>query len=212
MPYLFLTAESGITSLPYSFIDNNSLSYNRGISIPINQFKNTEYDLHGMNFWLCYNESREFSENIKILTLLSETETFNFYLIPQDNNKRAKLVAYRKTLSGDVEYTNINYYQNGILLDNQHLYPMSWSFITFSFTDPLSMDNYIGRLEIHPKILFNNVSIYNQSIIKKVDDIFESHLGLSNIVAQDSSTLTLTSDSTKLYTGITWSLFSGKPV
>lgn len=213
MPYLFLTADSGITSIPYSLVDNdNSVSYNRGISISINPSENIEYDLHGFHLWMCYNETTTFSEQFKIFTLISETDTFNFYLVPQDGGKRAKIIAYRKTVSGDVEYTNIKYYQNGILLDSQYIYPMSWSLITFSFTEPISMDGYIGRLEIHPRILFNNVCFYNQSIIKKVDDIFESHLGLSNIVAQDSSTLTITSETPKMYTGITWSLFSGKPV
>jgi hypothetical protein len=44
------------------------------------------------------------------------------------------------------------------------------------------------------------------------DDIFESYLGLSNVVAQDSSTLGINSDGLDLFTDIRWSNFSGKPV
>jgi hypothetical protein len=56
------------------------------------------------------------------------------------------------------------------------------------------------------------VTLYTQSIDTKVDDIFESHLGLSNVVAQDSSTLGINSDGLDIFTDIRWSNFSGKPV
>jgi hypothetical protein len=84
--------------------------------------------------------------------------------------------------------------------------------ITFSFNQPLDYSNFIGQIEMHPGIIFNNFAVYESSIEGKVDDIFESHLGLSNIVAQDESLLYINSDDADLYTDFQWSFFSGKPV
>ena len=89
---------------------------------------------------------------------------------------------------------------------------MSWSLITFSFPTPLASDSYIGQIEIYQGCIFNNISMYEASIDKKIDDIFESHLGLSSIVAQDESTLFINSESTNIYTDIKWTTFIGKPV
>jgi hypothetical protein len=76
----------------------------------------------------------------------------------------------------------------------------------------MEFDESIGQLEFYPGIIFNNVTLYTQSIDTKVDDIFESYLGLSNVVAQDSSTLSINSDGLDLFNDVQWTIFSGKPV
>ena len=45
-----------------------------------------------------------------------------------------------------------------------------------------------------------------------VDDIFESHLGLSNIVSQDETILSIDSDALDFYYDIKWTNFTGKPL
>ena len=102
-------------------------------------------------------------------------------------------------------------YQNGVEADT-YVYPMSWSLITVEFDQPMIFDESLGQLEFYPGVIFNNVSLYKKSINGKVDDIFESHLGLSNIVTQDSSTLLLESNELDIFSDVTWSIFSGKPV
>jgi hypothetical protein len=143
---------------------------------------------------------------------LSNGNRIHIKLVPTDNGKRAKIQAYMSTPLGETIYENINYYQNGILLENQYIRPLAWSFITFDFPAPLNYNNFIGQIEIHPGIVFNNLAVYEGNIDKKVDDIFESHLGLSNIVAQDESTFFINSNDIDIFTDIQWSLFSGKPV
>jgi hypothetical protein len=213
MPYLYLTSDSGAFSLPYEEVDSSSASYNRGLSLPINPNKNQNYNLFGISAWIFFNENYEFNTTKKIASiLLSNGNRIHIKLVPTDNGKRAKIQAYMSTPLGETIYENINYYQNGILLENQYIRPLAWSFITFDFPAPLNYNNFIGQIEIHPGIVFNNLAVYEGNIDKKVDDIFESHLGLSNIVAQDESTFFINSNDIDIFTDIQWSLFSGKPV
>lgn len=213
MPYLYLTGDSGISALNYDIVDGSSLSYSRGLSMPINQVKLDAYSINGMHFWLNYNERYQFNSQKNIMSiLLKNNEIIKIYLSPTDNGKRAKISAY--LLSGGIEtpYTNIKFYQNGILLDNPYIRPLVWSMITFSFNNSIDFSNFIGQIEIHPGILFNNFVLYESSIENRVDDIFESHLGLSNIVAEDNSTLYVNYDNIKTFTDVDWSLFGGKVV
>lgn len=213
MPYLYLTGDSGISAVPYSAVDNSPISYVRGLSMPINPSKLQQYSLYGLHMWMNYNEDYSFSSQKKIMTiLLTNNQKLNIYLTPTDNQKRAKLQAYLLDGVTETEYTNIKFYQNGILLTSPYIRPLTWSMITFSFTDPIQFGNFIGQIEIHPGVLFNNIAIYESSIENKVDDIFESHLGLSNIVAEDDSTLYINYDNVKTFTDIEWSFFSGKVV
>ena len=125
--------------------------------------------------------------------------------------RRAKVVPYLYNISGNEAATNVSMYQNGVEADT-YVYPMSWSLITVEFDQPMIFDESLGQLEFYPGVIFNNVSLYKKSINGKVDDIFESHLGLSNIVTQDSSTLLLESNELDIFSDVTWSIFSGKPV
>lgn len=213
MPYLFLTADSGIYTLPYSNIDDEANpQFSRGVSIPVNAKKATSYNLYGFHLWGCYKNDDIFPTRKKIATLRSNSITLIFYIDAIDNGKRGKISVFRQIPSGEEKYTNILMYQNGILLDSPYLYPMSWSLITFSFPTPLSFNNQIGQIEMHEGMLFNNFAIYEQDIEKKIDDIFESHLGLSNIVAQDESSVMISSQAVELFTDIKWTIFTGKPV
>ena len=54
--------------------------------------------------------------------------------------------------------------------------------------------------------------MFENDIEGKIDDIFESHLGLSNIVSEDSSTLALNFDELSLFSDVTWTTFDGKPI
>lgn len=213
MPYLYLTGDSGVSAVNYSAVDNSTISYTRGLSMPINSTKLQAYSLYGLHAWLNYNERYQFNSQKKIMTLLlKNNQMIKIYLSPTDNGKRAKISAYISSSGVESEYTNINFYQNGILLDNPYIRPLTWSMITFSFKTPLDFSNFIGQIEIHPGVLFNNFVVYESSIKDKVDDIFESHLGLSNIVAEDDSTLYINYDSLRTYVDIDWSFFSGKVV
>lgn len=211
-PYLYLTADSGITSLPFSPLESsNSTNFARGLSVSINPNKEQSYLIHGFSFWAAYNKSNLINERRRLFSIYSVDQKTNFYVEPEIAYYRGKINAYRYEISGEDIDTNVTIYQNGV--DSEcYIYPMSWSFITVKFDEPMEFDESIGQLEFYPGIIFNNVTLYTQSIDTKVDDIFESYLGLSNVVAQDSSTLSINSDGLDLFNDVQWTIFSGKPV
>lgn len=210
-PYLYLTSDSGATSIDYSDLVGNDSNYTRGLSLAINPKKKESYDVYGFHIWINYNGADSISERQKAFSIYSNDRTVNFYIEPEVGYRRAKILPYLYEISGEEIDENTHIYQNGVETE-AYLYPMSWSLVTVRFDEPMSFDNTIGQLEIYPNVIFNNVAIYESDIYGKVDDIFESHLGLSNIVAQDSSVLSVDSDGLDVFNAVSWSTFTGKPV
>jgi len=210
MPYLYLTGDSGISTIAYDEIDSDSIT--RGISLPINNGKDEEYSLSGFNIWLCYNQSKLITKSQKLFSVITSDNKYNFYIEPEYGGKRGYLKAYSAIQSREVPYSNVLLYQNGIEMEKPYLRPSIWSMITVAFPTPLQFNNYIGQLEVNPGIVFNNVALFNQNIERSVDDIFESHLGLSHIVASDQTTLSFDNKDLLVYNDIEWTTFSGKMV
>lgn len=211
-PYLYLTSDSGISSLPFPELESStSTNFARGLSVAINSNKDSNYLVHGFSFWAAYNKSDSVDELKKVFSIYSVDRKTNFYINPEVGYRRGKISALLSEISGEQEDSNVVIYQNGVESE-AYMYPMSWSFITVKFNEPMEFDESIGQLEFYPGIIFNNVTLYTQSIDTKVDDIFESYLGLSNVVAEDSSTLSVNSDGLDVFTDIRWTSFSGKPV
>lgn len=210
MPYLYLTGDSGISAIAYDEIDSGSIS--RGISIPINPNKYSSYDLHGFHIWICYNKSKLIGSTQNIMSVITSDNKYNIFIEPEYQNKRGYLKAYYGKQSRQTPYSNAVFYQNGVLMNRPYLRPSIWSLMTVVFKEPLSFDNFIGQLEINPGVVFNNIAFFNQDIERSVDDIFESHLGLSHIVASDQTTLSLDNKDLLVYSDIEFTTFSGKLV
>lgn len=211
-PYLYLTGDSGIQVLPYEELEDVSSEYfRRGMSFPINQNRKEEYTMHGMHMWSFYNKSNIFLERERMFSISYLNTRYDFYLEPEVGGKRAKLVPYLYNPTLDTLADNIVMFQNGIKQE-VYVYPLSWSLISLRFTTPIALNSIIGQLEIYPGTLFNNLTIFEQDIEKKVDDIFESHFGLSNIVSQDSSTLSVNFDEVNIFDDILFTTFTGKPI
>jgi hypothetical protein len=209
---LYLTGDSGIQTLPYPEIESTaSESFRRGISIPLNQNRKEDYTVYGIHMWSFYNRSITFGSRQRMFSVSYQDTRYDFYLEPETDGKRAKIVPYLYGLLSDTLAEDIAMFQNGIRQD-VYVYPLTWSLISVRFLNPIDLSSIRGQLEIYPGTLFNNVTIFEQDIERKVDDIFESHLGLSNIVAQDSSTLSVNFDEVNIFSDIKWTTFTGKPV
>lgn len=211
-PYLYLTGDSGIYSVPYPELETPTSNYTRGLSVSINPKRKEDYKIYGFHMWVNYNKKDSINEREKIFSIYSNDKQVIFYLEPEEESqKRGKVAPYLYEISGEEVDTNTKMYQNGVQI-TPYLYPMSWSLISVTFDEPMDFSNTIGQLEIYPGVIFNNVALFERNINGRVDDIFESHLGLSNVVAQDSSTLSVDSDGLDIFTNVTWSTFTGKPV
>jgi hypothetical protein len=211
-PYLYLTGDSGIQVLPYPDIENfNPNNFFRGFSIPINQSKKEDYILHGFHAWMFYNKNTQFEQRELMFSLLYLNKQYNFYLEPEFGNKRAKVVVYENTITGEELTNDFDTYENGIK-KQVYVYPQSWILFTAKLRPTANLSNIVGQFEISPGILIKNFTAYEIPIDKRVDDIFESHLGLSNIVAQDSSILSINSEGLNVFSDIRWTTFAGKPV
>lgn len=211
-PYLYLTGDSGIQTLPYPEVESTSSSYfRRGISIPLNQDKKENYTMHGLHMWCFYNKSETISARSRMFSISYQNTRYDLYLEPETGGKRAKVVPYLSELLSETITDEIVMYSNGIKQD-VYVTPLSWALISLRFENPVSLNSIRGQLEVYPGVLFNNVTVFEDSIYKRVDDIFESHLGLSNIVSDDSTTLAVNFDKVDVFSDIKWTTYSGKPL
>jgi hypothetical protein len=213
VPYLYLTGDSGITALPYPDFDEVAVNTAaRGLSFPINPNQNLNYNFDGATFWFAYNKRNEILEKEKIFSIFVFEKRYNFYVEPEPSNKRAKITVYEaNTVGVETTTSNFDIFENGIKKE-VYVRPLSWSLIGLVPKNSIVVDGVVGQFEIYPGALVNNVTFYQQNIEKEVDDIFESHLGLSNIVVEDPSSVLIESDTTRINSNIEWSIFAGKPL
>ena len=154
-PYMYLTGDSGITVLPYS------TSATRGLSIPINQQKTSEYLLGGIQLWSFYNKSNTIDQTTRVARIKSTNNTYDIYLIPETGNKRGILKLY--DANSGIEVTNTIFYQNGSIVTYPIIYPQSWSSIVISLGDSVELNNQLGQLELYEWFLFNNIALFQKS-------------------------------------------------
>jgi hypothetical protein len=152
---MYLTGDSGNTVLPYS------TSATRGLSIPINQQKTSEYLLGGIQLWSFYNKSNTIDQTTRVARIKSTNKTYDIYLIPETGNKRGILKLY--DANSGIEVTNTIFYQNGSIVTYPIIYPQSWSSIVISLGDSVELNNQIGQLELYEGFLFNNIALFQKS-------------------------------------------------
>jgi hypothetical protein len=154
-PYLYLTGDSGISVLDYN------TNADRGISIPINQQNSSDYLLGGVQLWMFYNQSETIDQTVKIARITAIDKTIDLYLIPETSGKRAKIAAYDPNTG--IQDFNVQFYQNGVLLENPFIEPLSWTSIVLAFGQSLDLDSYTGQLELYKGFLFNNIALFKKS-------------------------------------------------
>lgn len=209
-PYLYLTADSGVQSLDYEseFLLGSS---SRGLSFPVNPQKKEDYPVYGFHTWMLWRQSGDIPERQKLMSFIYGNTSYSIFVEPEIQNKRGKLVAYKRAFLKDLPTDEVELFQNGIKQE-PYVYPLSWSLFTVKFKEPVILDGLIGQLELYQGCVFNNITLFESPINKRVDDIFEAHLGLSSIVNDDSSTLLLNTDKLSIFSDILWTNFQGKPI
>lgn len=154
-PYLYLTDDSGISVLEYT---SNATA--RGIALPINQSKSSDFKLGGIQMWMFYKESEIFTEEKIVGMINAPNNKIQIILSPESNGKRSKMSLF--DLNTGLEYSSVKYYQNGNLVTNPYIEPMQWSSIVISFGSQIDIYSQSGQLELYSGILFNNISFFEQ--------------------------------------------------
>jgi len=154
-PYIHLTGDSGIQVLPY-LQDGD-----RGLSIPINNQKAPQYTLGGIQFWLMYNKDYTIDNRTLIGRIVSSNKKLDIYLETESGGRRGKVKIY-DTLTG-IEQFDIIYYQNGYIVNNPVIEPLSWTSLVISFSNDIILDNHTAQFEVYEGFLFNNVAFFNES-------------------------------------------------
>jgi hypothetical protein len=180
--YLYLTKDSGIEYLPEP--ESGPYKY-RALSIPINSSRAQDYKISAIQIWMFYDgdfPGPGFSY-VKLASVLSNNKDIDIYLdanitLGDREENRAKIIAANpifndNTTIGTID-PNIDFFQNGVKVENPYIEKFQWNNILISFKEPISFNSYIGQLEIMPGILFNNVAIYESS-----EDIISSRNNLN---------------------------------
>jgi len=158
-PYLYMTDSSGI-----KIVGDYEPSPSKGISMSINKTAAPFYKLSNIQMCLRYDEDLMPSSPVKIFELESSEQTTSFYLIADSQDRtRGQIYALnddRKRLQ-----SNLFFYMNGNPTKRGILYPKEWAFLSISFPNFLSFADAPGALRFTSPIMFNNVSIYESTIV-----------------------------------------------
>ena len=257
-PYIHLTGDSGISVLPY---ETDGV---RGLTIPINNQRSPEYTLGGIQFWLFYNKDYTINSRTKVGEVKTSAVDLEIYMETETGNKRGKIKLYNAETG--IEDTSSIFYQNGRVVTNPVIEPLSWTSIVISFAQDINLDSQIGQFEIYEGFVYNNIAMYNKSaaifgtIVQSRDwndikstiidipgpndplvnnswlswtnfnwrevwltediisftvngeEIHQSLFGLPKATISDSSVLSLNSDSFRILSDATWTLYEGKVV
>lgn len=154
-PYLYLTKDSGIQIL------QESVDYERGIYIPINQSAAPDFKLGAIRMWLRYEDESFPATPRKIFEINSKDRVCHGYLIRDYDTDRARL--YLLDTLTDEECANIKYIQEDIDVYRSVLTSERWTSVSIMFGDSISLDRQEGSLILMPGVTFQNIGIYENS-------------------------------------------------
>jgi hypothetical protein len=159
-PYLYLTRHSGwrIRGTFDEFID-------RGISIPINKEKNKDIKVNSIQTWIKYTEKTFPTGEIKIMSLVSKNNTYDFYFDADTTLERAKI--YAKNRESGIIQNQFKYYVNGQFTNNPYIIREEWASLSIAFGSLLDFTEFSGRLNLNGPLIYNNVSYYLSSNLEQ---------------------------------------------
>lgn len=161
-PYLYMTKDSGI-EIKGTFDEYSS----RGLSFPINTTQASGYEISAIQVWY-RNDARSFSADpIRLFQIEYEGDVIDIYSVAINQlGSRARLFAIRQSTNSLIE--DITYYVNGKYVLEPVLTISEWSVIGMSFANSLGFDLFLGSLNVVGPGLFNNISYYQASDLKRI--------------------------------------------
>jgi len=163
-PYLYLTESSGI-----QVINFNQGIKERGILIPINQSKESNYYLGATQMFIKDESPSTNYDGYPIFEIDNGDFVIEFYYKFDNTNKRKKIFAKNKNTQRD--FIGVIFYQNGIQVENPTIVPNQWNAISVLFKDPINFSNRSGSINLFAGFTFNNVSEYKPEGLVEIANI-----------------------------------------
>lgn len=166
-PYLYLTRYSGI-----QLKGTYDPLINRGLLIPINSEKSSNYKVMAMQAAVRFDEDFFPYAPTQIFEIESKDNLIKFYMVANHpSGKRAKIYAVNAK-TGRIE-NGIGFYLNGNIVKEPTITIREWSMLGISFSSLLDFNNYVGSIKINGPILTNLISHYKSTNLQEVQNITE---------------------------------------
>ena len=153
-PYLYLSGDSGIEVLPD--VDDNLV---KGIAVPINEALKSDQEVVGLQMFLMYNESNNFTERRKIGKIFTTDDSYDIVLDPEADGKRAFFYIFDSN-TGE-QFTTAKFFLNGRLVNNIVIEPLAWNYIAISLQEnSIPLGGILGEIEIYSGVKLDNVASF----------------------------------------------------
>jgi hypothetical protein len=116
-----------------------------------------------MQLWLMYNQNEYISEPKKLGRIITPNKELDIFLIPEvsGNAKRGFIKVYDSETG--YEDITIDFYQNGIKIQNPVIKPLMWTSLVMSFGESIPVNGVSGQLELYNGFVYNNMAFFKRS-------------------------------------------------
>jgi len=159
-PYLYMTRNSGIEV-------RGDSSFDRGISMPINDNKASSYRVGALQLWTRYDGDKFSTDPVKIFEVDYKSDAIEFYMIADSAYaKRARI--YAKSRNSGQDFTGLSYYVNGLLVREPVITVKEWTVLGVGFSSDIIFDSKLGNLNLSGPMIFNNITYYQSNSLQQI--------------------------------------------
>ena len=164
-PYLYLTRNSGIQ--PRGQYDP---LISRGLMIPINQTKASNYKIIAMQAAIRFDEDFFPYAPTQIMEIEGKDSFIKLFMVASDTSgKRAKIYGINAK-TGRLE-DGIAFYWNGKLVKEPTITIKQWGMLGISFANVVDISNTVGFIRVTAPIIVNNISYYQSTNLQEVQQV-----------------------------------------
>lgn len=164
-PYLYLTRNSGV-----QLRGTYDPQINRGLLIPINSEKASNYKVMAMQAAIRFDEDFFPYQPTQLFEIESKDSLIKFFMVASHpSGKRAKIYAINAR-TGRVE-NGIGFYLNGNIVKEPTITVKEWAMLGISFASLLDFGSSVGSIKINGPILVNLVSHYKSTNLQEVQSV-----------------------------------------
>jgi hypothetical protein len=161
-PYLYMSRNNGI-----SVLGEMNKNVTRGIYIPINKEKSSNYKVAAFNSFMMYDYDFFPYSPQEIFGIKSNRSHIKFYLQSvHPEGKRAKIFAINQK-TGQLE-NGISFFLNGKIVKDPVINLRQWFSLGIVFATYVDMSGHEGYIEITGPMQFDNISYYAANRLQQV--------------------------------------------